>query len=208
MELGPPDDSGRRRPVPVQGSEFVVDVDTIIPAIGQIIDPALWDSAQDLGRTRRNTIYVDPISYATSIEGVFSGGDAGHRPRDCGRSSGRWKTSCGVHHPLHKRRRHVRRAALAGVDNPEYPPIPNIRPEARAKNPELTVPQRTGFQEVEQAFSEDEAVREANRCLNCGVCSECMECVKACPAEAVDHTMQDDLLTVKVGTIILSTGTR
>ncbi len=80
MELGPPDDSGRRRPVPIQGSEFVVDVDTIIPAIGQIIDPALWDGNQDLERTRRNTIAVDPISYATSIPGVYSGGDAGTGP--------------------------------------------------------------------------------------------------------------------------------
>lgn len=206
MELGPPDDSGRRRPVPVQGSEFVVDVDTIIPAIGQIIDPALWDSVQDLGRTRRNTIYVDPISYATSIEGVFSGGDAGTGPATVVEAVAAGKQAAESITRFIKGEDIYEGRPWTGVDNPEYPPIPNIRPEARAKSPELTVPQRTGFQEVELAFSEDEAVREANRCLNCGVCSECMECVKACPAEAVDHTMQDDLLTVKVGTIILSTG--
>jgi heterodisulfide reductase subunit A2 len=90
--------------------------------------------------------------------------------------------------------------------NREYPPIPDMKPEARAKNPELTVPERKGFREVELAFSEAEAQREANRCLNCGVCSECMECVKACPAEAVDHTIQDEIREVNVGTVILSTG--
>ncbi len=88
----------------------------------------------------------------------------------------------------------------------KYPPIPDIKPEARAKNPELSVSERKGFQEVELAFSEAEAQREANRCLNCGVCSECMECVKACPAEAVDHTIEDEIREVDVGTVILSTG--
>lgn len=206
MELGPPDDSGRRRPVPVQGSEFVVDVDTIIPAIGQIIDPALWDSVQDLERTRRNTIYVDPISYATSIEGVFSGGDAGTGPATVVEAVAAGKQAAESINRFIKGEDIYEGRPWAGVDNPEYPPIPNIRPEARAKSPELAAPNRKGFQEVELAFPEDEAVREANRCLNCGVCSECMECVKACPAEAVDHTMEDDMLTVKVGTIILSTG--
>ena len=88
----------------------------------------------------------------------------------------------------------------------EYPPIPDIRPEARATSPELHLSERKGFEEVELAFPEDEAQREANRCLNCGVCSECMECVKACPAQAVDHTMQDEFMDVEVGTIILSPG--
>ncbi len=78
------------------------------------------------------------------------------------------------------------------------------RPEPRA--PSCPLSERKGFAEVELAFAENEAIAEANRCLNCGVCSECMECVKACPAEAVDHTMEDQFLNVNVGTIILSTG--
>lgn len=206
MELGPPDDSGRRRPVPVQGSEFVVDVDTIIPAIGQIIDPALWDGIQDLQRTRRNTIAVDPISYATSIPGVFSGGDAGTGPATVVEAVSAGKQAAeSIARQIQGQDMYEGRP-WTGTDDPQYPPIPDIRPEARAKSPELPPAERKGFTEVELAFAENEALREANRCLNCGVCSECMECVKACPAEAVDHKMEDQLLNVNVGTIILSTG--
>jgi heterodisulfide reductase subunit A-like polyferredoxin len=207
MELGPPDESGRRRPVPKEGSEFVLDVDTIIPAIGQTIDPALWDSVAGLERTRRNTIQIDRITYATNIDGVFAGGDAGTGPatvveavaagREVAESILRFLNAADM----------TAGRPIQFADNPEYPPIPEkMRPEKRAKNPELTVAQRNGFQEVELAFPEDEAAREAARCLNCGVCSECMECVKACPAQAVEHTMEDELIQVEVGTVILSTG--
>ncbi len=206
MELGPPDQSGRRRPVPVEGSEFVLEADAIIPAIGQIIDPTLWEGVPELNMSRWNTIEVNEVTYATSMEGVFAGGDAGTGPATVVEAvaAGR-EAAVSIS-------RYLKGEDLAAgrpwtvPKNREYPPIPDIKPEARAENPERSVSERKGFQEVELAFSEAEALREANRCLNCGVCSECMECVKACPAEAVDHTMEDDVREVEVGTVILSTG--
>ncbi len=75
-ELGAPDQDGRRRPIPVPGSEYILNVDTVIPAIGQIIDPDLWDSANTLRQTSKKTIECDEITLATSIKGVFTGGDA------------------------------------------------------------------------------------------------------------------------------------
>jgi heterodisulfide reductase subunit A len=63
-----------------------------------------------------------------------------------------------------------------------------------------------GFEEVDQCFSEEEARREAQRCLNCGLCCECMECVQACEVKAIDHTMAPEEIEVKVGSIILATG--
>ena len=72
MELGEPDDSGRRRPVPVEGSEFVIDLDMIMPAIGQRAD--LSFITNDIELTRWGTIIADE-NCATSREGVFSGGD-------------------------------------------------------------------------------------------------------------------------------------
>ncbi|MFB0559210.1 MAG: 4Fe-4S binding protein, partial [Dehalococcoidales bacterium] len=60
--------------------------------------------------------------------------------------------------------------------------------------------------EVELGFDEKTAVEEAKRCLNCGVCSECMECVKACEAEAINHEMEDEIIEVEVGSIIMATG--
>ncbi len=62
------------------------------------------------------------------------------------------------------------------------------------------------FDEISQGYTEDQAQREATRCLNCGVCSECMQCVEACQAGAIDHTMQPETTEVEVGAVILSPG--
>lgn len=207
MELGPPDQTGRRRPVPVEGSEFVIDADAVVPAIGQIIDPAIWDNISGLDRSPWNTIQIDPVTYATSIEGVFSGGDAGTGPATVVEAVAAGREAAeSITRLINGQDMHEGRPLFKSPPNPQYPPIPEMKAEARAHNPILPVSERMNFREVELAFSEDEALREANRCLNCGVCSECMECVKACPADAVDHSLQDQYLDVEVGTVILSTG--
>jgi glutamate synthase (NADPH/NADH) small chain len=74
MELGAPDDSGRRRPVPVKGSEFVMDVDTVIVAIGRTPNPIIQQTTEGLNVTRWGTIVADADG-KTSIEGVYAGGD-------------------------------------------------------------------------------------------------------------------------------------
>jgi len=207
MELGPEDQSGRRRPVPMAGSEFVLPTDAIIPAIGQVIDPDFWDACSGIERTRRNTIGVDAITGLTSMEGVFAGGDAGTGPATVVEAVGAGREAAESIARFLDGQDLAEGRPFAMADNPQYPPIPaEIKPEARAINPEIPTSQRNGFQEVELAFSEEEAVREAKRCLNCGVCSECMECVKACPAQAIDHVMEDQFLDVEVGTVIFSPG--
>ncbi|HUS79197.1 MAG TPA: NADPH-dependent glutamate synthase [Patescibacteria group bacterium] len=75
MELGAPDDSGRRRPEPVEGSEFTIDMDTVVVAIGQTPNPLIQQTTEGLETTRRNTIVVDEETGQTSIEGVYAGGD-------------------------------------------------------------------------------------------------------------------------------------
>ncbi|MEM3699951.1 MAG: NADPH-dependent glutamate synthase [Candidatus Bathyarchaeia archaeon] len=74
MELGPPDESGRRRPVPVKGSEFIMDVDTVIVAIGRTPNPIIQRTTEGLAVTKWGTIVVDENG-KTSIEGVYAGGD-------------------------------------------------------------------------------------------------------------------------------------
>ncbi|MCM8773817.1 MAG: NADPH-dependent glutamate synthase [Candidatus Omnitrophica bacterium] len=74
MELGPPDESGRRRPIPIEVSNFVLDVDTLIVAIGQSPNPLIPKSEPDLKINKDGTIKVDK-DYRTSIKGVFAGGD-------------------------------------------------------------------------------------------------------------------------------------
>jgi heterodisulfide reductase subunit A len=73
MELGEPDVSGRRRPIPIKGSEFIMEVDNVIIAIGQAVDKTALPS--ELEYTSLGTIVVDPITLQTNIEGVFAGGD-------------------------------------------------------------------------------------------------------------------------------------
>jgi formate dehydrogenase beta subunit len=75
MELGEPDASGRRRPVPIEGSEFVVEAETLIPAIGQRPDLSFVTEDSKLNITRWDTCAVDKSNYMTNVEGVFSAGD-------------------------------------------------------------------------------------------------------------------------------------
>jgi len=75
MRLGEPDDSGRRRPIPIEGSEFRMDVDTVVIAIGQTPNPIIQRTTEGLETTRWNTIVVDEETMQTSIEGVYAGGD-------------------------------------------------------------------------------------------------------------------------------------
>ncbi|MFQ6053716.1 MAG: NADPH-dependent glutamate synthase [Candidatus Bathyarchaeia archaeon] len=75
MELGEPDASGRRRPIPIEGSEFMMDVDTVVIAIGQTPNPIIQRTTEGLETTRWNTIVVDEETMQTSIEGVYAGGD-------------------------------------------------------------------------------------------------------------------------------------
>lgn len=76
MELGEPDDSGRRRPVPIKDSEFIVEVDTIVIAIGQSPNPVVRQSEPDLKTTKWGGIIVDEETGETSIPGIYAGGDA------------------------------------------------------------------------------------------------------------------------------------
>jgi len=75
MELGEPDESGRRRPVPIKGSEFVMDVDTVVVAIGRTPNPIIQRTTKGLETTKWRTIVVQEETGKTSLEGVYAGGD-------------------------------------------------------------------------------------------------------------------------------------
>jgi glutamate synthase (NADPH/NADH) small chain len=75
MELGEPDASGRRRPVPVKGSEFIIPADTVIVAIGNQANPLVPQTAPEINTSKWGTIITDPQTMMTSLPGVFAGGD-------------------------------------------------------------------------------------------------------------------------------------
>ncbi len=210
-ELGPPDASGRRRPVPVKGSEHVIACDAIIPAIGQRIDLSWAQSQPELDTTARHTIAVAEHTMQTSLPHVFACGDVVTGPATV------IEAVAGAHRAVAAIDRFLNQQDLAAFAQQQAEAAPpgtdwreideDIQVAARAHPTELPAEERlTGFAEVEQGFSEDQACQEAGRCLNCGGCCECMACVDVCEARAIDHSMRPEQRQVKVGSIILATG--
>ncbi|HHY39511.1 MAG TPA: FAD-dependent oxidoreductase [Clostridia bacterium] len=209
MRLGEPDASGRPRPIPIPGSEFELEADTVIAAIGQVPEIPLTESTEDasLVITRRGTIQVDPDTYETLIPGVFAGGDAVTGPATVVEAVAAGKAAAesirrfleGI--DLREGRSFDRPRAVVGEVPKEKPKTP------RTKMPVLPVEERLGtFQEVERGYDEEAARAEAKRCLQCGVCSECLECERVCKARAVDHDMAEEIREIEVGAVILAPG--
>ena len=204
MELGEPDESGRRRPVPIKDSEFEISVSMVIPAIGQMVRPGGLE--KELKLTDRGRIETDPITLATSLKGVFAGGDVVTGPASVVDAFGAGKEAA------ESIDRYIRKVDLAeGRDEePLTAPTPDtkgVATQERVKERRISmsgVPRN--FDEIVSVLTEDEAVAEAQRCLNCGGCSECMECVKKCEADAICHDQVDQIKEVDVGAIIVATG--
>ena len=76
MELGEPDASGRRRPVPIEGSEYVIDVDQVIVSLGTSPNPLIRKSCKDIEFSQKGTIIVNEETMMTNVEGIYAGGDA------------------------------------------------------------------------------------------------------------------------------------
>jgi NADH-quinone oxidoreductase subunit F len=163
MELGDIDTSGRRRPEPIKGSEFITSYDTIIAAIGQ--RPEIPNQF-DLATGRGNTIQVDPDSLVTNKEGVFAGGDAVSGPASVieAIAAGR-QAATFIDKYL---------GGVGDIDEALAPPEGEIAPLEEAEEkwrpemPVLPLEQRTrGFVQVELGYSEEMAIEEAKRCLRC-----------------------------------------
>jgi len=206
MELGEPDATGRRRPIPIPGSEFDLKVDMVIPAIGQAPGLSFLENS-GIDISRRGTIEVDPVTLETSREGVFSGGDCQTGPSiaieavAAGIKAAESITRYVNHQDLKEGRAIERKPS-----DVTFVPFGKSR-EPRQKMPIIPIEERiSGFKEIELGFSEELAVKEASRCLACGICSECMQCVAACKANAIDHSMREDIVELDVGSVILSPG--
>lgn len=206
-ELGEPDHSGRRRPVPIAGSEFTIECDMIIPAIGQQVSLQFLEGTEGVEMTRRGTVAADPVTYQTSAPGIFAGGDVLTGPSNAVEAVGAGQqASVSIEkylqgeEPADKRPGRPTGSNWKGISK-------DLKPIPRAKMPVLPVAQRIhNYNEVELGLSEEQARTEASRCVTCGSCCECKLCVKECKAGAIDHEMTDKMETLDVGSIIVATG--
>ncbi|MFW6333672.1 MAG: FAD-dependent oxidoreductase, partial [Desulfosalsimonas sp.] len=175
MELGEPDASGRRRPVPVEGSETVLDVDTIITAIGQSTDTTFRTPGtrmDELNITRWGTIDVDPGTCRSNVPYIFAAGDGATGPALVVDAIGGGRRAARAIDMFLKGREVKpepgallsRRHILESL----FERVPGIKKSKRAEMPEMPVRERcSNFLEVDQVLPETEAISEAARCLNC-----------------------------------------
>lgn len=200
MELGEPDAGGRRRPVEVRGSNFTVEADTLLVAIGQEADLGGFPVGPG-GKL------VCDDSLATAVPGVFAGGDVVLGPASLVEAMAHGHRGAEAIHRF-LRGENGNTAAAAGAAEPY---APNPQPDAPAA-PQRAMPKaevRTrmaDFREVDLGYSEEDAVAEARRCLNCGICSECGLCVSACKPGAIHHGMTESRRTLQVGAVLLTPG--
>jgi formate dehydrogenase beta subunit len=175
--LAEPDKSGRRRPIPVEGSEFDLDADTVIPAIGQQPDLSFLSPEDGIEVTRRGAVKVDPVTMMTRRPGVFAAGDAVSGPLTVVHAmAGGKRAAFSVHEylttgkclPTDKQRME---SVIAVVerdrDTPVTPRIPGKAASKRAAA-KLDVKERIShFREVDSGFTQKTSYMEAGRCLRC-----------------------------------------
>jgi NADPH-dependent glutamate synthase beta subunit-like oxidoreductase len=183
--LTEPDESGRRTPVPVPGTEFTMEVDAVLTALGQEADWACLTHECSCRLTDWGTMNVDPLTLQSDDPDIFAGGDAVRGPesvveaiadgREAAVSIDRYIQGLDL--------RLGRETRLIPVAEP---PIGDYSPSGRARTPRLEPRERIkSFEEVDRGYTEELAIQEAERCISCGAC-----CVQACPYDIMQFNQE------------------
>jgi heterodisulfide reductase subunit A-like polyferredoxin len=208
------DEAGRLNVDKIEGSNHIIDCDTVIFSVGQRAGLAFIPDDAGVGLTDQRTIAVNPNTFAATRPGVFAAGDS---------VSGTAFVIEAVASGHEAAESIIRYLKGDQLERPAKPPLPvvhlsegeiearmasgEIQPQGRVPLPELAVEQRLdNFAEIESGYSEASAQAEAARCLACGICSECMSCVFACGVDAINHDMPPSQSVVDVGALILAPG--
>jgi len=176
MELGEPDASGRRSPVPIPDAEEILKTDLVLLAIGQNVNPA---GLGDIALTKWKTIIADESSFITNLPGVFAVGDATNNGASIAiEAIGEAQKAAVVidnymttgkispiEEPVIVVDNDITSESLMDVPKAKREAMPHVAPATRSKN----------FEPVNLGFSEEQAKAEAHRCLECG-CADYFEC--------------------------------
>jgi len=199
--LGEPEKDGRRRPIPIDGSGFDLAVDLLIPAVSQSPDISFLPEEIGLEISKWARLVVNPETAETNIRGIFAGGDFVTGPRDVIRviADGR-RAALSIHaylsgEPLEKQPAYFTLVPEVEID-------PDIEKIPRQRMATLPVRERRSLnEEVELGYSEEGALRESLRCLQCHVftifdrtkCILCGGCVDICPKSCFRMARLDEI---------------
>ena len=193
MELKEGNPGERPRPVVIPDSEFVLNCDHLIAAIGQQVDTTVFSNGNNCVLEKWGTLKIDADTMQTSIDGVFAGGDVVTGPWTAISSIAQGKTAARSIHSLltegkpgHEDAPFLSQKSCFGSISEQE--MSNIQSVARSQMPELPLmDRRHNFKEVELGFEKQQVVNETNRCLECG-CSEYYDCVlrKYCDEFGID----------------------
>jgi NADPH-dependent glutamate synthase beta subunit-like oxidoreductase len=198
--------SRRKRPVPIEGSEFFMPADAVIAAVGQRIDHVIMNDLPDLQWSRWDTIEADPVIMQTSLDGMYAAGDVVSGPDTViGAIAGGKRAAEAIHRQLE------------GLVQPKQPPVPqrcasmplmemgaDLKMERQRPQMALLnmIRRKVTFQQVELGYDEQTAQMEAGRCLRCDVCVRCGTCARTCR-----EMMQIDALRLDYLEADIRTGT-
>lgn len=208
MKLGEPDASGRRRPVPIADSEFVIDLDLVVLAIGQSPDLDFMGPDHGIAITRDKRINVAEINFMTNRPAVFAVGDAVTKDKMVViEAIGMGKKAAAAIDSFLR----GQPPAEIVVDSRD---VPIARREMTEDElvikkqilvPTIPLEQRlNSYAEVELGYTAEQAIQEAQRCLACGPCSECQACVQVCKPNAIIHNQQETFVELDIGAIIFT----
>ncbi|MBN1188989.1 MAG: FAD-dependent oxidoreductase [Dehalococcoidales bacterium] len=193
-------------PVYDQNVTIKYECDSVIVAIGQATDLAVLNKDARVKTSGGGLIIADPVTLATGETGVFAGGDGVSGPKSAVEAIAHGhEAAISIERFLSgfdlKRDRSRTSEEPARIPDGKHPKMKRVQMETIPMDRRLTT-----FDEVALGYSEEQAKRESERCLNCGLCSECMQCVAVCQAKAIDHTQKEERVELKVGSLILAPG--
>jgi NADPH-dependent glutamate synthase beta subunit-like oxidoreductase len=180
MRLTEPDESGRRKPEPISGSEFKINVDAVITALGQESDWCCLTPECSCRLTEWGTMNIDPLTLQSNDPDIFAGGDAARGPKTVVEAiaDGRQAAISIDRYVQGQNLRLARDLPLKAIEEPQKgkydrtarAPIPYLDPKKRVKN----------FNEVQKGLTKGVTIQEAKRCISCGTC-----CVQTCPYDVM-----------------------
>jgi NADPH-dependent glutamate synthase beta subunit-like oxidoreductase/NAD-dependent dihydropyrimidine dehydrogenase PreA subunit len=204
MRLGEVEADGRRRPEPIPGSEYVIEADHVVMAIGQRPNSATLRMRGLAIDSDEATIEADPLTLETSMAGVFAGGDCVTGPNNVVDAvAAGLRAAASIDRYL--RGRDLRKGRSPEAPKPVEVDVRDREASShkRARMPTIPPHKRVNrFEEVALGLPVDTGRQEAERCLNCALCSECLQCEQVCEVGAVLHGDTPEQVDVPASVVI------